>query len=386
MSRSSIAIVSPSFPPMIGGIESYVHGVGKELVKLGHEVNVYTPDSVLGRKIPNHHEQLDGINVHRIDVRIDLSYRLKFWPDLLSELKRDAPELVHVYSHDSYALLALMAARSGQVPFLITTYGPLETHSSYGIVETGLFRAYDSLVAPPLFHRCNFVMIRYPTIAHWLVSMHVERTKIRLEPSGIPKEALGQRDGSDFRVRHDIGGPLILYLGRISSQKGVQYAVESIKRVNTRFPDARLMIIGPDYSGFVSTIKNNAAKLGVSESVLVLPPMLGEEAQLEALAACDVFVMPSSFEGFSQSVMKAMAQGRPVVVTNVGGLPYEVDYGKCGLICQYGDPDSLADCVLTLLGNPELSRQMGVEGRERAQDFTFDELARRISRTYDQLT
>jgi glycosyltransferase involved in cell wall biosynthesis len=385
MSRSSIAIVSPSFSPMIGGIESYVHGVGKELVELGHEVHVYTPDSVLGRKIPNHRERLDGINVHRIGVRIDLSYRLKFWPDLLNDLKRDAPDIVHVYSHDSYALLALMAARSGQAPFLVTTYGPLETHSDYGFVETGLFRAYDSVVAPPLFHRCDFVMIRYPTIAHWLVSMHVARTKIRLEPSGIPRGALGQRDGSDFRVRHNIGGPLILYLGRVSSQKGVQFAVESIKMVNKRFPDARLMIVGPDYSGFVSKIKSDAAKLGVSESVLILPPMLDEEAQLEALAACDVFVMPSSFEGFSQSVMKAMAQGRPVVVTNVGGLPYEVGYGKCGLISQYGDSASLANCILKLLGNPELSRQMGEQGKARAQDFTFDELARRISRVYNQL-
>jgi glycosyltransferase involved in cell wall biosynthesis len=279
-----------------------------------------------------------------------------------------------------------MAAQSGQVPFLVTTYGPIETHSDYGVVETVLFRAYDSLVAPPLFRRCNLVMIRHPTIAHWLVSMHVARTKIRLEPSGIPKDALGQRDGSDFRVRHHIGGPLILYLGRISSQKGIQYAVESIKRVNRRLPDARLVIIGPDYSGFVSIIKNNAAKLGVSESVIVLPPMHGEEAQLEALAACDVFVMPSSFEGFSQSVMKAMAQGRPVVVTDVGGLPYEVDYGKCGLICRYGDPASLADNILVLLGNPDLSRQMGEQGKRRAKDFTFDGLARRISLTYDQLT
>jgi 2-deoxystreptamine N-acetyl-D-glucosaminyltransferase/2-deoxystreptamine glucosyltransferase len=155
--------------------------------------------------------------------------------------------------------------------------------------------------------------------------------------------------------------------------------------VNRRFPDARLMIVGPDYSGFVSIIRNKAAKLGVSESVLVLPPMLEEEAQLEALAACDVFVMPSSFEGFSQSVMKAMAQGRPVVVTDVGGLPYEVGYGKCGLICQYGDADSLADCILKLLGNPDLSRRLGAEGKERAQDFTFDELALRVSHIYDQL-
>ena len=64
--------------------------------------------------------------------------------------------------------------------------------------------------------------------------------------------------------------------------------------------------------------------------------------------------------------MKAMAQSRPVVVTRVGGLPYEIDYGKCGLAREFGDATMLADGLISLLESPEMSSKMGKNGRIRA--------------------
>src|SRR5579863_8846301 len=162
LSRSSVALVTPSFLPMIGGIENYVLGIGPELVGLGHKVDVYTPDSVLGRDLRAGPEEVAGMKIHRIPVSVDFSYRLKLWPSLSKELKREDPDLIHVYSHDSYALMALGAARSLGVPFVITTYGRFETNADYGPLQAGLFRVYDSLVSPRLFKRSNIVMIRYP--------------------------------------------------------------------------------------------------------------------------------------------------------------------------------------------------------------------------------
>ena len=386
MKQSSIAIVSPSFYPMIGGIEAYVRGVGKELAKMGHDINIYTPDTVLGMRLPLPEEEVDGMMVHRLPVPIDISYRLKVWPDLLGELIRDSPDIIHVYSHDSYALIALLAARSKGTPMVLTTYGPLETHSDYGTIESGLFRVYDSVVSPVIFRRCARVMIRYPALSAWLRSMKLPAWKIRLEPSGVPEESLGQRDGRRFRERYGIEGPLVMYLGRLSEQKGVWFAVEAMKIVSERSPGARLVMIGPDYAGISTTIIERSRALGIEKNLLVIPPFLTEESQLEALAACDVFIMPSSFEGFSQAVMKAMAQGKPVVVTNVGGLPYEVGNGSCGLICEYGNPRSLADSVLRLLEDPALARELGAEGRARARNFTFERLAQGVAECYREIS
>ena len=378
----SIGIVTPSFHPMIGGVEFYVRGIGTELVRLGHEVHVYTPNRVMGKKIDAEEEVIDGVHVHRLDVWFEVSYRVKLWRGLQEALQRNTPDLIHVYSHDSYARPAAKAASRLGRPLMITTYGPFETHSDYGAVQSRLFRLYDSYVTPSLFRNCAVVFARYPEILQWIRSLGVEDSRVMLEPSGIPRSYLAQAGGRKGReiVGHD--GELILYLGRISPQKGVQYAVEAMQHVKRRFPKAKLAIVGPDYIGYSAYLREMAAKLGVTENIAIMEAVTTEEDEVELLSACDVFVMPSSFEGFSQSVMKAMAQSRPVVVTNVGGLPYEIDYGRCGLACDFGDATKLADALVSLLDSPELALTLGANGRRRADEFTFERLASKLSLAY----
>jgi glycosyltransferase involved in cell wall biosynthesis len=378
----SIGIVSPSFHPMIGGVELYVKGIGTELAKLGYDVHVYTPNRVMGKKLDGEEEVIDGVHVHRLGVWFEVSYRVKVWKGLQDALQRDAPDLIHVYSHDAYARPAAKAAMMLGKPLVITTYGPFETHRDYGYIQSLLFKLYDGYVTPSLFRACAVVLARYPEILEWVKSFGVTDARAGLEPSGIPKSYLTQADRSKGRERVGHDGELILYLGRIAPQKGVQYAVEAMKHVTRRFPKAKLAMVGPDYIGYSSHLRSLAERLGVAENVMIMDAVTSEAEEMELLAACDAFVMPSSFEGFSQSVMKAMAQSRPVVVTRVGGLPYEIDYGKCGLARDYGDATMLADGLISLLESPETSSKMGRNGRMRAEEFTFERLAAKLSSTY----
>ena len=367
---------------MIGGVEFYVKAIGAELARLGYDVHVYTPNKVMGKRIEGKEEVVDGVQVHRLDVRFELSYRVKLWRGLREALERDAPDLIHVYSHDTYARPAAKAAAHLAVPLVITTYGPFETHSDYGAIQSMLFRLYDSYVTPSLFKGSAAVLARYPEILEWVKSFGVAGDRAKLEPSGIPRSYLTKADASKGREKFGHDGELILYLGRISPQKGVQYAVQAMKHVKRRFPRAKLAIVGPDYVGYSSRLRGMAQQLGVTENVMIMDAVTSSEAEAELLSACDVFVMPSSFEGFSQSVMKAMAQSKPVVVTKVGGLPYEIDYGRCGLACKFGSPETLADGLISLLESPELSSTMGGNGRKRAEEFTFEHLANNLSGVY----
>lgn len=382
---TSIAVVTPSFYPMIGGVENYVLGMGEVLARKGFEVHVYTPDRVLGNDCGTAEETVSGIHVHRIKVPLEFSYRIKVWPGLTDSLVDGSPDLIHVYSHDSYTMFALQAAKKLKVPVALTTYGPFETHSDYGPIRAGAFKIYDSLVTPSIMRRSSAVFVRYPSLIRWVESFGLERGRIHLEPSGIPEGSLSPRDPGKFRKQIGSSGPVIMYLGRISSQKGVQFAIDSMVGVTKAFPDAKLVLIGPDYSGFADELRRMADAKGVGSSVLIMKELRDEESQMEAIAGCDVFVMPSSFEGFSQAVMKAMAQGKPVVVTNVGGLPYEVDYGSCGSICEYGDSQGLADSIISLIRDRELAQRLGAGGKSRASMFTFDALAPQLAEHYSRL-
>ncbi len=368
---------------MVGGIESYVLGIGKELSALGHEIHVYTPDSVLGKRIEGQSAQIDGIQVHRIHVSFEMSYRLRLWPGLSDALNRDNHDLVHVYSHDSYALSAAKATGKNDTPLMITTYGPFVTHSEYGFLKGALLRAYDSFITPSLLRKCASVLIRYPEILEWVQSFGLSGDCVHLEPSGIPKSYLSQVKNSPLKEKLGHKGRLVLYLGRLAPQKGVQYAIEAMKYVKKRVPDAKLIIAGPDYIGYSEHLRRLINKLDLSDNVTLLPLITDETTEAEVIASCDVFVMPSSFEGFSQAVMKAMAQGKPVVVTDVGGLPYEVDYGKCGVTCRFGDSQALGERISGLLESEETAERLGQSGRRRAELFTFDRLAPTLAKLYD---
>ena len=104
------------------------------------------------------------------------------------------------------------------------------------------------------------------------------------------------------------------------------------------------------------------------------------------LSAADVFVLPSSYEGNPLSVMEAMAAGKPVIGTNVGGIPELVTDGREGLLVPSEDEPSLRAAMLTLISNPELREQMGRAGSQRAfQEFDSVTMTRRYERLYEKL-
>jgi D-inositol-3-phosphate glycosyltransferase len=154
--------------------------------------------------------------------------------------------------------------------------------------------------------------------------------------------------------------------------------------VTSEFPDAKLVLVGPDYAGYGPQLEERALSLGIPQSLIIYGPISDNEFEAEAIASCDVFIMPSRFEGFSQAVLKALAQGKPVVVSQTGGLPYEVGYGECGLLCKFRDSNALANSIIRLLVDEDLCKRIGDAGRKRAGSFTFDRLGADLASTYNR--
>jgi glycosyltransferase involved in cell wall biosynthesis len=377
----SIAVVTPSFYPMIGGIESYVRGIGSQLVRLGFKVHIYTPDSVLRNRLKPSEEIIEGMYIHRLPVTIDLSYRLRFWPTLYNALLSVKHDIIHVYSHDLYSISAFLAARKNYTPLILTTYGPFVRHSDYSTLKVAMFGIYDGLLTPMLFRNSEMVFVRYPELVKWVKSFGIEDERVGVEPSGMPSSYLKPGNKDEITKKFD-EGPFLLYIGRISPQKGLKHLILSLKEISSFSRKVRLLLVGPDYTGYSDYLIKLASSIGVLDNVLLHKPITDEDKERNLLASCDILVMPSSFEGFSQAVLKAMAQGKPVVVTNVGGLPFEVGYGSCGIITRFADHHGMAKAVIRLLQDEELRRRMGEAGRERALSFTFENLAKKIASEY----
>lgn len=381
-----IAQVIPSFHPMIGGIEIYLLNLSRELVKRGHEVHVYTAARVMGKRLTPFEDEIDGVKIHRLPVILELSFRLKLWPSLYDRLLKDNFDLIHIQGHDhTSSITAAIAGRVKKAPIVVNTYGPIYTQTTRSFRNRFLFDVYDATATPIIFRLADRVLAKYAQLISWIKSYGVPDWKIGLAPSGIPSECLTPRNGRSFRERYGIEGQIILYIGRISPQKGVQHLITATSSILERVPDVTVVLVGPDYIDYKAHLIKMAKQFQVCDHVKFIPPIYNLDEEMEAYAACDVFVMPSSFEGFSQGIHKAWAQGKPVVATAVGMLRYQIENGKDGLLVNYGDHKLMAKAIVNILQNPKTAMEYGRDGLSKTQAYTYDKLAVDMERIYEKV-
>jgi len=172
--------------------------------------------------------------------------------------------------------------------------------------------------------------------------------------------------------------PTILEVARLADVKGQRSLLRALTGLN-----ATAVLVGRDLEqagAYERELRAEAERLGVVDRVV----FAGYRDDVPALlAGCDVFCLPSEMEGLPLVVLEAMAQGKPVVATAVGGTPELVVHGETGLLVQPGDVAALAAALAQLLADPGQARRMGEAGRERVQrEFGAAAMAQRILELY----
>jgi glycosyltransferase involved in cell wall biosynthesis len=231
------------------------------------------------------------------------------------------------------------------------------------------------------------ILVRAPMLAPRLLELGGTEDRILVTPSGIRDNSLGVFDGAAFRKKHGVkGAPLILYLGRLNPLKGPQYLLDAAPSILKEFPDASFVFVGPDQSKYTKSLEAQAAKLGIGSHVHFLGPIYDFEEKMQAYASCSVFVLPTAFEGTSQAIFEAMAQGKPVVATRVGGIPSQIDDGVEGFLVEHADPRALAAKVIEVLKTPGLAVEMGKKGKQRVEAHRYSVLASNLVKIYEQVS
>jgi glycosyltransferase involved in cell wall biosynthesis len=211
------------------------------------------------------------------------------------------------------------------------------------------------------------------------------RAPTRVMPNGIFLEALEPRPPRGaFRAAHaELGeGPMIMYLGRLHPSKGLEILANAFAQTARQFPDARLLVAGPD-AGAGDNFKALIQQLGIADRVLLAGALYGP-AKLQALVDSDCFCLPSRTEGFSMAIIEAMACGLPVVITENCHFPL-VASAQGGIVTDL-NPDNIARALLTILGNRAQAQRMGEAGAALVKArFTWPKIAREMLEAYDQV-
>jgi len=166
-------------------------------------------------------------------------------------------------------------------------------------------------------------------------------------------------------------------IGRLNSQKGFFYLLQSIQIIQKQFHKYLVLIIGAGH--LLEELKSLAKELNISDKVM----FLGERSDIFELLSCmDVYTQPSLFEGMPNVVMEAMAVGKPVVATSVDGILELIEEGKTGWLVEPKNSKMLADKINYVLNHPELAEKVGVAGAKHiAINFSLE----KMGHSYDRL-
>ena len=373
------------YPHMAGGVEWYILNLSRELVKLGVEVHIFTTEEGADREPPFPLHEIDEIRIHRFKIPLNLSYRLKVWSGLREELMKDRFDVIHLFDYPQYHTVigTKVAQRLGR-PSVVTVF---DVHSMVPrpIHKQIPMNLFDIIFARRILNAASRVLVRAPQLTGRLEKIGVDPKKITVTPSGVRREELVKASGEAFRQKYSAGEHIILYLGRLHPMKGPQYLIEALPKILDRVPDTTLILVGPDHQGYRSYLERIVNDLGVSGNVRFAGPIYNVHEKMQAFAACDVFCLPSGYEGTSQSIFQAMAQGKPVVATDAGGIPFQVNNGVEGLLIPYGNPSAISRSIIRLLEDPNLARRMGDNARRKAKRFCYDRLAEQMKGIYEEL-
>lgn len=297
---------------------------------------------------------------------------------LADTLRAEDAVIVHAYLPAANVLGAIAGCLAGRPPIIVSKRGLC--HYKKGRPILAFFENVANLAADAVLVNSDAVAVAVRSAERFC------GRKIRRIYNGIdaaspaasgPAAPSGGGPALDPPLPPDAAA--ILYVANLFPYKGHLDLVEAAAAVAARFPKARFLLAGRE-EGTGAQVRSRIEALGLRDHVRLLGP---RDDVAALMAAADLIVHPSHEEGFSNTILEAMAAGKAVVATAVGGIPEAVEEGVTGVLVPPRSPERLAEALLSLLENPARARAMGEAGRRRVLDtFPLAKMVREIEDLY----
>ena len=378
----NIAIFASAFFPSVGGVEELCRQLAHEYQRRGIGVIVLT--NRWPRNLPAF-ESYEGIPVYRIAFRVpagywraNLNYSLSHRMverEVLAILRDRAINLLHVQCVSCNAHYALAAKRKLGLPLLVTLQGELK------------------MDAAGIFDRPGFaqsLMRRALTDADAITACSSQTLR---EAEDFMGESFGQRGAviyngislQDFAGEAQPGGQrYILAIGRHVPQKGFDVLLRAYAKCVAQVPDAFDLILAGDGPERES-LQRLAGELKVGLRVRFCGRVDNAQA-VELFQGCEFFVLPSRHEPMGIVNLEAMAAGKAVIATRVGGVPELVVEDETGVLVSPDEIEALSQALSRLMSDATLCSRLGEAGRLRAEQFDWPDIAAAYMRIYSGAT
>lgn len=219
-----------------------------------------------------------------------------------------------------------------------------------------------------LFNRADAVAAHSERDRENIIRLGAEPSRVTRIPQGTPgffQTARVSRDDARRELALDPARPTILFFGLLKKYKSLETLLAALVSVRNAIPDALLLIVGEPIAGR-NGYGRLISRLGLKEAIVWKSAYVPTKLVGMHFAAADVVALPYKAASSSAVLLNAYAHGLPVVATRVGAFPEMVRHGETGLLVDPGSPAELAGALITLLGRPDVAREMGDRAREYA--------------------
>jgi len=356
--QMKILMLTWEYPPrVVGGISKVVYDLSHKMVKEGNEVTVVTYKD--GDNV-KYYENDKGVEVYRVDnymIRpnnfIDWIMQLNF------NMITKANEIINkngkfdvIHAHDwLVAYSAKSIKESYNIP-LISTIHATESGRNSGIHDETQRYINDSEWM--LTYESSEVIVNSNYMKNEVQRLFgLPYDKINVIPNGVNLQLFSNVNVDyDFRRQYAMDNEkIILYVGRLVYEKGIQNLIAAMPKILDRYHDSKLIICGR--GGMIDELREQVKYLGIDNKVYFAGYC--DSKKMQKMYKCaDVAVFPSTYEPFGIVAIESMLSGTPTIVSDVGGLNEIVEHGVTGMKSYAGNANSIADSVLALLFDPKL--------------------------------
>lgn len=398
-----ILFAAPGYKPAyrIGGPIVSIARLAENLVRHGHRVVVFASNSNLDQDLSvpvNRPVMVDGVEVWYFEHREPLKRYLPFIPYFaqslgylyLPSLKRILHkrirefDLAHTHMPFVYPTYAVAreAIRNG-IPLFYQQRGAFApAYLNYRGLKKGI---YISLFEKPIMKSatCLIALTDADVASYRRLGVN---TPCRIVPNGIDIENYTQSWDGELRVDDQFSiGPddvVVLFLARLHAIKGADFLLEAFLQGSENIPNARLILAGPDQQNLGERLRERIGAAGAGKKALVAGMITGD-LKRRLLARADLFCHPSIGEGFSMSILEALASGTAVLATPECNFP-ALEKALAGWIVEKHHQE-WADKICHVLEDRAMLRRMGENGYNLVkQEFTWEKIVDELEHVYTQ--
>ncbi len=339
----------------------------------GYTVRVYSPTT------PEPAFEPAGILVSvpsiPLPVRREFRLGLGLPRKIRDDLRRFAPDIVHLSTPDILGLRAQTFARRRGIPVVASLHTLFETYLEYyglawarPLVEAHLRRFY---------RRCDHVLAPSSALVERIKADRND-DRVSLWSRGVDRTLFNPaRRDDQWRAANGCSEDdvAVLFFGRLVAEKGVDQYVSTVRKLQHSHAGVRPLIVGA----------GPAAKALEALPRAVMTGHLEGMALARAIASADIMLHPSKTETFGNVVLEAMACGVPVVCAATESAESLVEHGRTGMVCAPDDEDCFYRAAAALVTDPDRRRQFGLAAREKSAAFSWTLASQNVLETYQKL-